>query len=231
MIIKFDPNTIDNMPKFLNDSIESNKSENYIMFIFNDIYEDINNVDDFYKKYENLMKRFDLPFSFYPYYNHFNKVLWRSASYGVPKMKVSINGKPAADVVNQVSYGMFMLDIKKLLSLNFKFSENFKLCFYIQEYIDTCFKNKLYFSTNSFLDVYNSFDLIKSNLKDGYFIDNKQFAEEKTKFYSKYPSEKENIQEFIKNLKDKCQKIKLDELNASNSEIITVSSTLAREIK
>ena len=52
--------------------------------------------------------------------------------------------------------------------------------------------------------------MLKSSFKDGYFIDAKKFAEEKTKFYSMYKQDenKESIQDFIKTLKDECQKVK-----------------------
>lgn len=228
MIIKYDPKTVKNTAKFLNDSLESYKNEKYIMFIFNDIYDDIIDINQFYYKYVNLLKRFNLPFAFYPYYIHFNKVLWRSLSFGAPKMKISINKDRACDVINQAAYGMLIIDTEKLKSINFKFDESFKLCFYIQDLAEECFKNKLTLSASSFLDVDDSFSMLKSPLKEGHFIDAKLFAEEKTKFYAKNTPQKEDVNEFIKALKDKCQKIKENELNSvqliyQDDEITTIN--------
>lgn len=210
MIIKYSPTEVKNTAKFLNEMLEKYSNEKYIMFIFNDIYENIIDVNEFYNKYILLMKKFNLPFSFYPYYIHFNKVLPRTLSMGVSKMKVKINKEPECDVVSQTAYGMFLIDVEKLKSINFKFNEVFTSSFYVQEYIEVCYKNKFYYSTHSFLDVYDSFKMLKSSFKDGYFIDAKKFAEEKTKFYSIYKQDenKESIQDFIKTLKDECQKVK-----------------------
>lgn len=213
MIIKYDPKKIINMSKFLNDNIELHKNEKYIMFIFNDIYENIINLNEFYTKYVKLMKRFDLPYAFYPYYLHFNKMLWRSLSIASPKMKIKIDKKPACNVINQAAYGMLIVDIEKIKSINFKFNESLKLCFYIQDLAEACFKHNLYFSSSSFLDVYNSQEMVKSSFKDGYFIDAKEFAEEKSKFYAKNTVVKEDVNEFIKKLKEKCQAIKESEKN------------------
>lgn len=210
MIIKYSPTEVKNTAKFLNEMLEKYGNEKYIMFIFNDIYENIIDVNEFYNKYILLMKKFNLPFSFYPYYIHFNKVLPRTLSMGVSKMKVKINKEPECDIVGQTAYGMFLIDVEKLKSINFKFNEVFTSSFYVQEYIEVCYKNKFYYSTHSFLDVYDSFKMLKSSFKDGYFIDAKNFAEEKTKFYSIYKQDenKESVQDFIKILKDECQKVK-----------------------
>ena len=132
MIIKYDPEKIENTAKFFNEQIELYPNEKYIMFIFDDIYNSLKNADDFFQKYKELLERFDLPYAFYPYYIHFNKVLKRYISYPNPRMRVKISGSPAFDVVNQTSYGMVILNMEKIKLINFKFNELYEKCFYIQ---------------------------------------------------------------------------------------------------
>lgn len=208
MIIKYDPKTIENVASFLNNEIDKNANEKYIMFIFNDIHDKVININDFYNKYVNLIETFDLPFAFYPYYIHFNKALKNSLSIKSPKMKISINKKYMCDIVNQMAYGMIIINLEKIKSINFKFDEQFKLCFYLQDLAEKCYQNKLYISASSFLDVPDSFNLVTDSFKNGHFIDTSKFAEEKTKFYTKNKPVKENLNTFITDLKSLCQKIK-----------------------
>ena len=60
MIIKYSPTEVKNTAKFLNEMLEKYSNEKYIMFIFNDIYENIIDVNEFYNKYILLMKKFNL---------------------------------------------------------------------------------------------------------------------------------------------------------------------------
>lgn len=205
MIIKYDPKTVENIAKFLNDSIEANKTEKYIMFIFNDIYEQVEDINVFFNKYVELMKKFDLPYAFYPYYIHFNKTLRSYLSMPSPRMRIRIDNNPTCDVVNQVAYGMLILDIKKLNSINFKFNENYKLCFYIQDLVETCLQNNLYYSSSFFLDVKDSSSMVNSSFKEGYFINSNDFKQEKEKFYSEHPQSNQEAKEFIEKLKGICQ--------------------------
>ena len=211
MIIKYDPKTVENIAKFLNDSIEANKNEKYIMFIFNDIYENVEDIDVFYNKYVELMKIFDLPYAFYPYYIHFNKTLRSYLSMPSPRMKIRVDNNYTCDVVNQVAYGMLIVDLEKLQKINFKFNENYKLCFYIQDLVEACLQNNLYFSTSFFVDVKNSSSMVKSSMKDGYFINANNFKQEKELFYKDHPQTNQNINEFIEKLKGICQFIKEQE--------------------
>lgn len=222
MIINYDPKTIENLSKFFNESIENNKNEKYIMFIFNDIYENVINIDEFYSKYVSLMKRFDLPFAFYPYYIHFNKALQRHISFPSPKMNIYINNERACSVVGQVSYGMLIIDVEKLNSISFKFNEKYNLCFYLQQLIMECYKNNLYYSKSSFIDVFESYNYVTSTFKVGHLINNDAFSAEKELFYKENKIEDENIQEFIDRLKIECQKIKEKETKDLNKISITI---------
>lgn len=222
MIINYNPTEISNKAKFFNENIEKNINEKYIMFIFNDIYEHVKNIDQFYSEYENLLKRFNIPFACYPYYIHFNKVLKSSLSFHNPKMQIYINKNHSCDIINQLAYGMIIFDIEKMKNNNFKFDESYQTCFYLQEYANFCHSKGMMLSSNYFIDVPNSFNLVDSSLKEGYFIDAKQFMEEKTRFYSKNENLNENLNDYIKNLKSLCEKIKLKE--AMDSKVILVDN-------
>lgn len=208
MIIKYDPNSIENIPIFLNSQIEKHKDQKYLMFIFDDIAKELKNQQDFFNRYVNLMKKFQLPFAFYPYYIHFNKVFPTSFSVPSAKMRFVINGQEECDVVNQTTYGMMILDVEKITSMNFKFSDKFAKCFYIQELIEECFKNQSYFSSSWFLDVPKSYELVNSTFKSGFVIDNEIFQKEKEEFLKKYNLSSEPANDFIKKLSDKCKELK-----------------------
>lgn len=229
MIIVINPNIEENIPKFLNESIEKNLNEKYLMFVFNDLYEQLINKDVFFEKYCELLKEYDLPFAFYPYYIHFNKVLSSNISLANPKMRVS-NKRLFFDVINQTSYGMLIIDIEKLKSINFKFNESYKKAFYMQELIEVCFEKKLYFSNSWFIDVFKSFDLVKSNMKDGYKIDPKIFMEEKAKFFSVFKqTQPESGNDFIGKIREHYFSEKKNDENNNQSLNITVNGV--NEIK
>lgn len=208
MIIKYDPVKVGNIAKFFNEQIENYKDEKYIMFIFDDIFKALKDQNEFFAAYKNLLERFDLPYAFYPYYIHFNKVLKRYISYPNPRMRIKIADKPSFDVINQTAYGMLILNMEKLKSINFKFNELYEQCFYVQQLIEECFKNNLYFSSSWYIDVYESYKMVNDSFKDGYKIDVKQFTEEKTKFFTTYKQNTEDLNEYIKKLNERCKEIK-----------------------
>ena len=239
MIIIINPNEQKNIPKFLNETIENNQNEKYIMFIFNDLYEHIIDKDLFFNKYYELLKTYDLPYAFYPYYIHFNKALTSFISIANPKMRVEVKEKLSFDVINQTAYGMLIIDTEKLKEINFKFNETYAIAFYIQELIEECYNKNLYISNSWFIDVYKSYEMIDSNMKDGFKINPKDFTEEKAKFFSVYKqNQPEQGNDFIKKFQehyinsDKTSQINQVNTNLNQNEIplITVNGTLG-EIK
>ena len=117
---------------------------------------------------------------------------------------------------------MLILDIEKLNSINFKFNENYKLCFYIQDLVETCFQNNLYFSPSFFLDVQNSSSMVKSSFKEGYFINANEFKQEKEKFYSEHPQSNQEAKDFIEKLKGICQ-FKKDQAKIQQMNVNAIS--------
>lgn len=211
MIIKYDPNKVENIAKFFNEQIENYPNEKFIMFIFNDIFEKLKDQNVFFSKYKNLLERFNLPYAFYPYYIHFNKVLKKYISYPNPRMRINVSNTQGFDVVNQTAYGMVILDTEKIKSINFKFNELYEKCFYIQQLIEECYKNNLYFSSCWYIDVYESYKMVNDSFKDGYKIDVNKFSEEKAKFFTTYSQSKEDLNEYIKKLNEYCKEIKAKE--------------------
>lgn len=201
-IISYNPSEIKDAPTFFNKYLEEFSNEDYVMFIFSDLAEKIRDKNEFNNKYATLMRIFNLPFAFYPYYIHFNRILPDSIAKPVPRAHVK-SKYGVFDIINSPAYGMLMLDVQKLKSINFKFNPEYKLSFYIQDLIHECFTHKLWFSETCFLDLYNSFEMFTEDVKTGYTINPKEFAEEKQKFFNNVKVTSEQINDFIKLLKEK----------------------------
>jgi len=236
MIEVINPNSLENIPKYLNQIILNNKDEKYIMFIFNDLYEHIINKEEFYEKYCNLLKTYDLPFAFYPYYIHFNKVLQGFASIPYTKMRCTVNNNESFDVVNQTAYGMLIIDNEKIKRINFKFNEIFKKAFYIQELIEVCFQKDLIVSNSWYMDVCKSSEMVNDSMKNGFIIDVKNFTEEKTKFFNLFKqNQPESGNDFIKKIQEKyfskkneepiiVETKKVNNVDITNNTSITVNA-------
>lgn len=202
-VVSYNPKNIENVSKFFNESILEYKNEEtfdgYIMFIFDDILNHANNQDELKNSYKNLLDNFNLPYAFYPYYLHFNKVLSKTNSIPNPKIYGKHDSKEF-DVVNQPCFGLLILNLNKLN--DFKFNEDYKVSFYIQDLIFYCKENKLYVSDAFFVDVHNSYKLFNDNFKNGFLPNVDQFKKEKELFFSKHEAVNENINNFINLLKE-----------------------------
>ena len=198
-IISFDPNKITKISNFFNEEIEK-CDEKFIMFIFDDLFFEVKDIDEFSNAYESLLTKNNLPFAFYPYYVHFNKVLCNYIKYPNPKVHVE-NTENRFDIVNNPAMGMLVLNLEKLKEKNFKFSGNYNQAFYVQEVVMFCNEHDLYFSTLYFYDVYKSWTYLKSNIVKGFLPNVKTFKEEKEKFYQKYKQEDEGLMNFLEKIK------------------------------
>ena len=231
MITIINPNEQKNIPSFLNETIQNNPNEKYIMFIFNDLYEHIIDKDLFFNKYSELLKTYNLPYAFYPYYIHFNKVLASYVSIANAKMRVEPKNNIPFDIINQTAYGMLIVDVEKLKEIDFKFNEAYSQAFYMQELIEICFNKNLYISNSWFMDVYKSYEMVDSNMKDGYKINSKIFTEEKAKFFAVFKqNQPEQGNEFIKKIQEKYFSKKDEHVNMvqnqGNVPLITVNGNL-----
>lgn len=201
-IISFDPEKEKKIPEFFNKNIDENSGkEKYLMFIFNDIYESIKNVDELVKKYTEFMDRYNLPYVFYPYYVHFNKIFPDSIGYPNPRAHVLVSkNNDQLDIISNPAYGLIIINIEKMNEINFRFNTKYSRAFYIQNLINECFKHKLWISSHYFIDVKNSYTLFELK-NNGYVIPSNEFLKEKEEFRQETEMKPESINDFINSLK------------------------------
>ena len=137
-----------------------NEYSGFIMFIFDEILAEAKDKNLLCESYEKLLKDFNLPYAFFPYFLHFNKVLPNLISFPNPKLKINTkNG--SFNVVIQPCFGMLVLNLN--LIKDFKFDEQFGTSFYVQDLIHYCKEKDLYFSKSFFMDVCDSYKLFNSS--------------------------------------------------------------------
>lgn len=219
-LVSYDPKEVVNIPEFLNEYLVTFEDEKYIMFIFNDILEKVKDKQALCGAYETLLKRLDLPYAFFPYYLHYNKVFPDLISKPSPRISLTLHDGFKFDVVGSPAYGMLIVDVEKLKSINFNFNEEYTTSFYIQDLINACHKANLYFSSMYFIDVHNSHELFDSDFKEGHVYDQKEFAEEKSRFFSQNQITEEKINDYVTALKTNYRTAKPEEApqNAGNGE-------------
>lgn len=201
-VISYDPSEISDMPAFLNEGLKTYNTDKYVMFVFNDILNAAKDKQVLCRAYEELLVRMNIPYAFFPYYVHFNRILPDTVRKPSPRISVNLKKSFRFDIVQEPAYGLMILDAAALRSTNFKFNEQYKLVFYIQDLIAHCFEKKLYFSNSFFLDVYQSYNLFKSDFKDGYAFNVEDFGKEKQLFLKDHQLKQEQINDFMKNLKN-----------------------------
>lgn len=225
--ISYNPNEIKDIPAFFNKYLDEFKNEDYIMFIFNDINENIIDKNKFIDSYIHLMKNFDLPYTFYPYYIHFNRIF--PESIGIPNPRAHVQSdKGIFDIVNNPAYGVLIIDVQKINSINFRFNLKYKLSFYIQDLIHQCFVNNLWMSETYYLDVVNSFNMVKK-ITTGYTIHPINFNQEKQQFFNENKVIPESINDFIIKLKNKFHHE--SQINTEIPEMIDLSKANYEETK
>lgn len=213
-VISYNPKEIANVSSFMNKYIDEYKDEKFLMFVFDDIISKVKNKEDLVHKYEELLTKLDLPYAFFPYYVHFNKILPNLINKPSPRITVKMKDGYLFDVVQEPSFGLLILNIEKLNKINFKFNEEYKVSFYIQDLINKCFIEKLYLSESYFIDVHSSYEFFNDDFKNGFMFDAKVFIEEKKKFFDENKDIKpEQINDFVKNLKERYTVIEPEIIN------------------
>lgn len=202
-IIKYNPEMVSNISKFFNEEIEKNKNEKFIMFVFENIINEAIDINEVERLYEELLTEYDLPYAFYPYNLHFNKVYREFKSIPHPKINGVHNGKEF-DIVSDLSFGMLILNLEKLNG--FRFNEKYEISFYIQDLIFYCKNNNLYISDGFFFDVRQSWKLFKSTFDNGWLPEVNSFKKEKELFFSEHTVSEKSITDFINHLRDKFNK-------------------------
>jgi hypothetical protein len=209
-IVSYDPRNIENVSIFFNEKINEYKNESeysgFIMFIFDEILAEAKDKNLLCESYEKLLKDFNLPYAFFPYFLHFNKALPNLISFPNPKLKINTkNG--SFNVVIQPCFGMLVLNLN--LIKHFKFDEQFGTSFYVQDLIHYCKEKDLYFSKSFFMDVCDSYKLFISSFKEGFVPKVELFKKEKELFFTNRKNESENINTYVDILKNKFSSVNI----------------------
>ena len=207
-VIVFNPSNIKkngSIPAYFNKELSNAYTKDnlsYITFIFEDLSKNLIDQNKFISDYKEFMKKWDLPYCFFPYYVYFNKLLPELMNKPNPKFNINIKDDLPINVICSPAYGFLMLDIKKLKSINFKFNEEYTELYYLQDLIQKCFENKFWISNCCFIDRFESWKDLKEQIITGLLMNNEKFNEEKTK-YDKQGFTYQSLQEFLQLLKGK----------------------------
>jgi hypothetical protein len=210
-VLTFNPTNIKyaSIPEYFNaelNTVYNNEKVNFITFVYNDLYDNMQKPEEFIGKYKEFMLKYDLPFIFFPYYAYFNKILPLEMAIPNPKLEITIaKTKDVIHVVTTVASGFLMLNVKKLKSINFKFNEEFPVVFYLQDLSQKCFENKLSLSNCCYIDRKDSWKELKTQTTQGYQIATTDFNKEK-EVYDKLGYAYHDLQTYINCLKEKVDK-------------------------
>lgn len=208
-IIPYTPQEIlktQSIPQYFNKELEkayANKKIDNIVFVQTDIQNNIIDFNKFVDSYTQLMTEYDLPYSFFPYYIYFNRLLPNILNTPNPKLNITIKKVKNVQVVCVPAYGFLILDVKKLKNINFKFNEELSELYWLQDMIQKCYEQKLWLSNCCFLDVPESWKMLKDyhNIS-GFYINGEKYKKEKEN-YEKQQIKYHNIQEFLNIFKEK----------------------------
>lgn len=167
-----------------------------------DIFANLKNPEKFFKDYQDFMIKWNLPYTFFPYYIYFNKILPKELGKPNPRFLFNLKNNEKLHVVIQPAYGFLMLDIKKLKFINFNFNVEYSEIYYLQDMIEQCFKKNLWISNCYFIDRFESWKDLKKITTNGILINMKKYNEEKIK-YNKLNIQYMQPQIFIEKFKGK----------------------------
>jgi hypothetical protein len=208
-IIIYNKATTENVPAYFNSILEkiyNDDSISYVTFIQSDLHEQCKDPNQFINSYKEFITEWNLPFAFYPYYIYFNKTLPNICPNPNPKLKLVVKetGKQLNLVVSP-AYGFLILDVKSLKSINFKFNEQLKELYYLQDLAQKCFDNKLTITNCCFFDRLNSWEDLKVMTTEGCYINSEDYKKEK-ELYEQTKFTYQSIQEVIDLFKGKYGK-------------------------
>jgi hypothetical protein len=202
-LVIFDPITKSNIPEFFNSELESAyKSDKIktVTFVFSDLFDNFNDANKTISNYVKFMNEWNLPYVFYPYYSYFNKIMPAELHFPNPQFEIKVNDK-VVNVVNQPAYGLLIVNVQKLKSIDYKFPVEFSQLYYIQDLIEHCYQNKLWISNNKFIDMFESWKTVKS-LRKATFSANMEKFNAEAEEYGKKQINYQSAQEFIDKFKE-----------------------------
>lgn len=209
-VILYDPFSCSNVPELFNTHLLKSynncdkEQEFYLILIHNDVIQNLKNSEQFFNDYISFMKKWDMPYIFFPYYAYFNKALPDMVGKPNPRVELKFKGE-TINIVNQICHGCLILNIKKLKTINFQFNTNYPILYYLQDLAEQCYQKQLWISNCWFLDRFKSWEDLIEITCNGLQIDNKKFQEQKTK-YAANKVEYHPVQTFIDKFKEKFNK-------------------------
>lgn len=220
-IIEYNPHE-QSLPVLINSFLEKDILSKYTCFIFSDIKKAAKNLELTLSKYEKMMEILQIPYAFFPYYIHFNKVL--PSTLKIPNPRISytiIKSNLIVDAVDSVSYGMLILNLEKFKEVNYKFREDLPHLFYLQDMIDKSNELKIYPSNSLMIDIhksYEEFNLDFNDFENRYRISPKDFKAERELFFKDNNVKHESLMEFDTNFKNYLKDLNLITITEENKE-------------
>lgn len=199
--------TYNNQLKNIYKNISDTDTENtYLILINEDLEKKLKNKDQFIDDYIAHAEEFNLPYTFFPYYGTFNKVMLQ-ISPGIPhpifEFTLEKKDNKVVNIVHQIAPGCLVLNANKLKSINFKFDQNYPSIFYLQDLAERCYRAKLWISNCWYIDRLNSWKDI-NNLDSTQInpINPKNFQTEQKKYFETNKDCKfKEAQPFVEDLK------------------------------
>ena len=180
--------TYNNQLKNAYKDIKDDDVENhYLVLLYEDLAANLIDRDKFIEDYINLAEEFNLPYTFFPYYGLFNKVLIK-CSNGLPHpvFEITLTNKnnKVIDISHQIAPGCIVLNVNMLKKIDFKFDQNYPTVFYLQDLVEKCYREKLWISNCWYIDRHESWKDLKNISNSCKFgINNKNFAAEQKKYF------------------------------------------------
>lgn len=199
--------TYNNQLKNAYKSISKEDTQNtYLILLNEDLMRKLKNKDQFIDDYIALAEEFDLPYTFFPYYGNFNKVMIQ-ISPGIPhpifEITLEKRNNKVINITHQIAPGCLVLNVNKLKSINFKFDQNYSAIFYLQDLVEKCYRAKLWISNCWYIDRLHSWEDVEGlDLTQSHPINPKTFQAEQKKYFETNKDLKfKEAQPFIDDLK------------------------------
>lgn len=159
----------------------------YLVLLYEDLAANLKDKNKFIDDYIAFAEEFQLPFTFYPYYNSFNKAMIK-CSNGIPhpifETILQKKNNMVVNFVHQISPGCIILNLNKLKTIDFKFDQNYPSIFYLQDLAEKCYRAKLWISNCWYLDRFESWKDVKNESFECKFnINVKNFQDEQKKYF------------------------------------------------
>lgn len=178
----------------------------YLVLLYEDLAKNLKDKDKFIDDYIAFAEKYDLPYTFFPYYGSFNRVMLQ-ISHGIPHpffdVTVTKMNDEKINVVHQIAPGCLILNVNKLKSINFKFDQNYPTLFYIQDLVEQCYRKKLWISNCWYFDRFESWKELKDEtLPASFTINAKNFQDEQKKYFETFKDCKfKDPNQFMEDLK------------------------------